>query len=608
MRKLFTLFSIFLFTLLANAQQVVFWSENFGTDAACSNQNQLATSAATTNGSWTQTITAAEGGVPNQWFVSATEAFTGTGNCGDGCLANPALDNQSLHVGSLGVGLCPTGDCGATYNAGANGETHKRIESPTINCTGKTNIVLTFDYMHFGELGTDAASLYYFDGTTWNALDVPLPQGACCGGPCGSLLVTPQWSPIPYNIALPAAANNNPNVKIGFTWDNNGNNSGADPSFAVDNIELSVACTTVVNNPAPIVGCNSVSYNSMMYYTSTTVSDTAFNGAANGCDSITNQVITINSTVVNNLTPIVGCDSVFYNSMMYYTSTTVSDTAFNGAANGCDSITNQVITINNTVMNNPAPIVGCDSVSYNSMMYYTSTTVSDTAFNGAANGCDSITNQVITINNTVMNNPAPIVGCDSVSYNSMMYYTSTTVSDTAFNGAANGCDSITNQVITINTVDVSVTVMNDSIMANATGASYQWLDCGNGLAIMPGETNQLFVATITGNYAVQVTQNGCVDTSVCNNIIITGITSNTFENDLKLYPNPNDGNFTIELNGLYESVQMNVYDLTGKRIAENNYTNKNQLNVNLTHLQNGTYLIELISNKGNRATIQILKK
>jgi PKD repeat protein len=219
------------------------WAEDFGTDAACANQNQLATAAASVNGSWTQAITAAEGGVPNQWFVSATEAFTGTGNCGDGCIANAALDNQTLHVGSLGVGLCPSGDCGAAYNAGANGETHKRIESPTINLTGETGAVLSFDYMHFGEVGTDAASLYYYDGATWNALAVPLPQTTCCGGPCGSLLAQGQWSPTRYSIALPASADNNPNVRIGFSWDNDANNSGADPSFAVDDIDISVNST-----------------------------------------------------------------------------------------------------------------------------------------------------------------------------------------------------------------------------------------------------------------------------------------------------------------------------------------------------------------------------
>ena len=228
----------------------VFFLEDFGLDAACANQNQLATTAIPVNGAWTQTVLAAEGGVPNQWFISSTEAGMGAGNCGDGCLGNPALTNQSLHVGSLGVGLCPSGDCGAAYNAGGTGETHKRIESPVIDCSGQSGITLSFNYMHFGELGIDQGSVQYFDGTTWSSFGV-MPQGGCCGGPCGSLLAQGQWSPVPYSMVLPASADNNPNVRIGFVWDNDGNNSGADPSFAVDDIELStsaaVGCPAIAN-------------------------------------------------------------------------------------------------------------------------------------------------------------------------------------------------------------------------------------------------------------------------------------------------------------------------------------------------------------------------
>ena len=226
----------------SSPNQTTFWTEDFGT-GSCANRNQLATSAPSPNGSWTQTIMAAEGAVPNQFFVSPTEAFIGAGNCGDGCIGNTTLSNQTLHVGSLGVGLCPAGDCGASYNAGTNGETHKRIESPTIDATGYSNMTISFDYMHFGEVGSDAASLTYFNGASWQNLVVPLPQTSCCGGPCGGLGTQGQWSPTRYSMTLPAGANNNPNLRVGFLWDNNGNNSGADPSFAVDNIEISSAGT-----------------------------------------------------------------------------------------------------------------------------------------------------------------------------------------------------------------------------------------------------------------------------------------------------------------------------------------------------------------------------
>ncbi|MDG1656944.1 MAG: hypothetical protein P8H56_00030, partial [Crocinitomicaceae bacterium] len=38
-----------------------------------------------------------------------------------------------------------------------------------------------------------------------------------------------------------------------------------------------------------------------------------------------------------------------------------------------------------------------------------------------------------------------------------------------------------------------------------------------------GEINQSYTATVTGNYAVEITIDGCVDTSACQLIDFTGI-------------------------------------------------------------------------------------
>jgi gliding motility-associated-like protein len=226
---LFFLCSFFFFNNSIKAQ--VFWTENFGT--GCS-QNQLVTSYTGTNGAWTESSPSANGTSANDFFVSATEAGMGVGNCGDGCAGNAALTNRTLHVGSLGIGFCPTGDCGASYNAGPSAGaavTDKRAESPTINCTGHSNITLSFAYMERGAAPNDDASVWYFDGTTWALLtNEPATNNAGCLG-------QGRWTA--FSFALPASANNNPNVKIGFHWVNNDDGAGNDPSFAVDDITLS---------------------------------------------------------------------------------------------------------------------------------------------------------------------------------------------------------------------------------------------------------------------------------------------------------------------------------------------------------------------------------
>lgn len=217
--------------------QTVFWVETFGTGC---NQGQLATAIVPTptNGAWTVSNTGTNDPYAHEWYISATEAGMGAGNCGDGCLNNASLTNRTLHVGNVNIALLGIpADQGAAYGEGGCGfgvctSTNKRVESPTINCTGYSNITLSFNYIQQGTAGTDYTELMYFDGVTWNSLgNLPATNNSGCTGGQGF------WTN--YTIILPAAANNNPNVKIGFRWQNIDDGVATDPSFAVDDIQLS---------------------------------------------------------------------------------------------------------------------------------------------------------------------------------------------------------------------------------------------------------------------------------------------------------------------------------------------------------------------------------
>lgn len=65
------------------------------------------------------------------------------------------------------------------------------------------------------------------------------------------------------------------------------------------------------------------------------------------------------------------------------------------------------------------------------------------------------------------------------------------------------------------TLDNSVTVSGDTATANETGVNYQWIDCDNNNTPINGATSQQFIATVSGNYAVIVSDNNCSDTSAC---------------------------------------------------------------------------------------------
>ena len=236
--KILILFSC-LILMIGVKSQTVIWTEDFQNNCASA---CLASGYAGTNGAWTITNVGANDPEANEWFVSGAECGNAAGACGSAC----ASTDPSLHVGNVAVAVLGLpADNGAAYNAGGLcGSffcvlTDKRAESPTINLTGQTNITLNFNYIENGDGALDDASLWYFDGATWTLLD-PLakpPLGAC----------TPQGLWTAFSIPLPASANNNANVKIGFRWVNNDDGVGNDPSFAVDDITLTIPATAGPN-------------------------------------------------------------------------------------------------------------------------------------------------------------------------------------------------------------------------------------------------------------------------------------------------------------------------------------------------------------------------
>lgn len=246
MKKIYLMIAICSIALFTNAQ--VFWTEDFGTGC---NQGQLASAYTGTNGAWTIASTGTNDPYANTFYVGAQEAGNPVGACGTGCAGT--ID-ATLHVGNVAItALGLAADNGASYvSGGACGPpfnicvtTNRRAESPVINCTGQTSITISFAYMENGETTADDASLWYSPdgGTTWSLLDNTAKTllGSC----------SPQGTWTAYSFALPASANNNATVKIGFNWTNNDDATGTDPSFAVDDITLTSLSVGIADNMAP---------------------------------------------------------------------------------------------------------------------------------------------------------------------------------------------------------------------------------------------------------------------------------------------------------------------------------------------------------------------
>ncbi len=269
-----------------------FWTETFGTGC---NQASVANGAVPTgsNGAWSVANIGLNDPSANEWFVSATENGNAVNACGSGCGTN-----KTLHIANVSTSpnsfFCPSGDCGAAYDAGFGANdvsTDKRCESPVINCTGQTNISLSFKYMTEGDPGFDFAEVHYFDGVVWNTLSLlaPTANGICF----------PQGLWTAFTIALPPSANNNPNVRVGFRWVNNDDAIGTDPSIAVDDVILFKPAATLTVTTASTVCANQ---NIAATLTGTTLGTTSFVWATNPGGAVISGTTALGTTATINYT------------------------------------------------------------------------------------------------------------------------------------------------------------------------------------------------------------------------------------------------------------------------------------------------------------------
>ena len=151
-------------------------------------------------------------------------------------------------------------------------------------------------------------------------------------------------------------------------------------------------------------------------------------------------------------------------------------------------------------------------------------------------------------------------------------------------------------------IDVTTTTTDFTIEATATGLSYQWVDCDDNFAPISGETNQSFMATANGNYAVIIIDGACSDTSDCVAISTIGL---DILNSLSVstYPNPVNDILTIE--AVEQRFNVKVFNLEGKVLSTHFYVD-GKLEVNTSAWSNGIYTI-LVSNETTTRAIKIVK-
>jgi len=169
-----------------------------------------------------------------------------------------------------------------------------------------------------------------------------------------------------------------------------------------------------------------------------------------------------------------------------------------------------------------------------------------------------------------------------------------------------GCDSIFVLDLIINQVDTNVIEETFSLAAAAINADYQWLDCDNDFTPINNETGQTFLPAFNGSYAVQITQNGCVDTSACYLIEGLGIIDNDFGLAMNAYPNPTTGLININLDQIYDQVSVKLMSLNHQTILTSTYSAVQKISLEM-EVSDGIYLLEIKSDTGKTALLRVMK-
>lgn len=220
-------------------------------------------------------------------------------------------------------------------------------------------------------------------------------------------------------------------------------------------------------------------------------------------------------------------------------------------------------------------------------------------------GCDSILTIDLTITTSTGANIADTACVSYLSPSGNYIWTSSnTYMDTIANSV--GCDSIITVDLIIDTVNTTVTTVGNTLTAAVGGADYQWIICDSSFVAVPGETNQSYTATMNGNYAVVVTENGCSDTSAC--FPITSVSTNEMEfiQNLAVFPNPTNGLFTLKLGAKHDQISIKIVNLYGQTISMQSYQNVAQINLEILGAA-GYYVVQIVGNNTKTANVMVLK-
>jgi len=169
---------------------------------------------------------------------------------------------------------------------------------------------------------------------------------------------------------------------------------------------------------------------------------------------------------------------------------------------------------------------------------------------------------------------------------------------------ANGCISSASTTIT---QPSPITIVKDSTADLKACTGSAWVVVNGGIPPYTylwspgGNTSYYLYDQCGGTYCCTVTDGQGCTKSVCIRVTSpTGI-DNVADNSgsVTVYPNPNNGEFTIESTVVSSQWSVEVYNILGEKVYSQLSTQNSQLTINISNQPNGVYLYRVLTENGN---------
>ncbi len=113
------------------------------------------------------------------------------------------------------------------------------------------------------------------------------------------------------------------------------------------------------------------------------------------------------------------------------------------------------------------------------------------------------------------------------------------------------------------------------------------------------DTVTIYSTTGSGNYKVNVWNNSTFGSYRIRHRNATGM-EDFSKRDFSIYPNPSSGKFSIEIGNNCEIINLEVYNLIGEKILQQQNSNQ----IDLSNSPKGIYFVNLLTDKGEKSCIK----